>query len=130
MTSQDMDRLWVLLGELFEHTKNLDPQKRKAAWLLSFKKYEYTQIRQAVLDLARKQKYFPTVAEVAALLPEDQEQEAEEGQANEAVPRVPLEDFFGNCVAYAGIFGISPPESPEDALSWWRQEKIRRGLRA
>lgn len=70
MTGQDIDRLFELLAIFRPGDKHLADRNLKNAWLLVLKPYKTEDVRNAVAEYFRKNKYWPDVTDIAKLCPE------------------------------------------------------------
>lgn len=70
MTGQDIDRLFELLAIFRPGDKHLEDQNLKNAWLFVLKPYCPEDVREAVAEYFRKNKYWPDVTDIAKLCPE------------------------------------------------------------
>lgn len=70
MTGQDIDRLFELLAIFRPGDKHLADRNLKNAWLLVLKPYKTEDVRNAVAEYFRKNKYWPDVTDIANLCPE------------------------------------------------------------
>ncbi len=71
MDSTDVKKLWALLLELYPNQTHARTRERLAAWQLVLEPYTYEQVKQAALEHARKCRFYPSVSELVALIPED-----------------------------------------------------------
>lgn len=75
MTKTDMQKLSNLLDALFaSYPKEKRPSGNDdifLAYLLALEPYEYGTVRTAVLDHARDNRMFPSVAEIVAKMPKE-----------------------------------------------------------
>lgn len=69
MTGQDIDRLFELLAIFRPEDKHLEDQNLKNAWLFVLKPYCPEDVRGAVAEYFRKNKYWPDVTDIARLCP-------------------------------------------------------------
>ncbi len=69
MTGQDIDRLFELLAIFRPRDKHLEDQNLKNAWLFVLKPYKAEDVRNAVAEYFRKNKYWPDVTDIAKLCP-------------------------------------------------------------
>lgn len=69
MTGQDIDRLFELLGIFRPGDKHLEDQNLKNAWLLVLKPYKTEDVRNAVAEYFRQNKYWPDVTDISRLCP-------------------------------------------------------------
>lgn len=69
MTGQDIDRLFELLAIFRPGDKHLEDQNLKNAWLFVLKPYKAEDVRNAVAEYFRKNKYWPDVTDIANLCP-------------------------------------------------------------
>lgn len=69
MTGQDIDRLFELLAIFRPGDKHLEDQNLKNAWLFVLKPYCPEDVREAVAEYFRKNKYWPDVTDIAKLCP-------------------------------------------------------------
>ena len=84
MTGQDIDRLFELLAILRPGDKHLTDQRLKNAWLFVLKPYCPEDIREAVAEYFRQNKYWPDVTDIAKLCPPI-EVESQSGFSEETV---------------------------------------------
>lgn len=70
MTGQDIDRLFELLAIFRPGDKHLTDQSLKNAWLFVLKPYCPEDVRKAVAEYFRHDKYWPDVTDIARLCPE------------------------------------------------------------
>lgn len=69
MTGQDIDRLFELLAIFRPEDKHLTDQSLKNAWLFVLKPYCPEDVREAVAEYFRQNKYWPDVTDIAKLCP-------------------------------------------------------------
>lgn len=70
MTGQDIDQLFELLAIFRPGDKHLTDQNLKNAWLFVLKPYCPEDVRKAVAEYFRHDKYWPDVTDIAKLCPE------------------------------------------------------------
>lgn len=69
MNDSDVKKLWRLLGELYPRQKQMETENKLLAWTLTLAPYEYDAVKDAALAHARRNNYYPSIAELVALLP-------------------------------------------------------------
>lgn len=70
MTGQDIDKLFELLAIFRPGDKHLLDRTLRNAWLLILKPYAPDDVREAVAEYFRHNKYWPDVTDIATLCPE------------------------------------------------------------
>lgn len=68
MNRVEVNRLFALMHEFWPHAKVT--KNRMEAWALGLEPYSYDDARDAVVAYARKNKFFPDLADVTAKLPQ------------------------------------------------------------
>ena len=69
MNESEVKKLWRLLGELYPRQKQMETENKLLAWTLTLAPYEYDQVKDAAIAHARVNNYYPSIAELIALLP-------------------------------------------------------------
>lgn len=69
MDKSEVKKLWALLAELYPRQKQAATPERLGAWALALEPYGYEQIREAALAHARRNEYYPSIAELTDHLP-------------------------------------------------------------
>lgn len=67
MDRNDTDRLFLLLAQFWPN-KKVDSDM-KLAWSLALEPYGYADVKAAAIDYARRNKYFPDLADLTGGLP-------------------------------------------------------------
>lgn len=114
MTREDMAKLWRLAENLFPPPRNIDVEARKYAWYLAFRDYPYDTVREALLTLGRKQRFFPDVQEISVLLPEKHQE------------RISAVEYETNIRQYARLIGVDQPPydyTPQQLREWFVEHK-------
>lgn len=81
MTKDEVEKLFLLLKQFYPKKKH--DANFKLAWVMALKPYDYEDVKEAALEHARKNRFFPDISEIVALLkkPEDDPQtKAQEGR--------------------------------------------------
>ena len=65
MTRDDTDRLFELLRIFRPSDPKVDDKRLRSAWALVLQPYEVDDVRAAVADYFREEKYFPDVTDIA-----------------------------------------------------------------
>lgn len=69
MTKQDVHKLFDLLEHLYQGKKQIRDDVTVAIWAKVFEPWSYPQVRQAVIERARINRYYPDPSEIAEFLP-------------------------------------------------------------
>lgn len=69
MTRNDVHRLFDLLGQLYQGNRRPRDAVTVAIWAEVLKPWSYEQVRQAVVERARVNRYYPDPSEIAGFLP-------------------------------------------------------------
>lgn len=69
MTREENAKLFRLLRSLYRNAKDVTDDVEMAYYIV-LKPYAYTDVREAVLSLAQRVRFFPDVADIVELLPE------------------------------------------------------------
>lgn len=80
MNRQDVCRLFDLLEQLYQGKKKPRDKVTLAIWAEVLKPWSYEQVRSAVVQRARENRYFPDPSELAAYLPSVELGEQRAGQ--------------------------------------------------
>ena len=80
MTRQDVCRLFDLLEQLYQGKKKPRDAVTLAIWAEVLKPWSYEQVRGAVVQRARENRFFPDPSELAAYLPDIKREEQGVGQ--------------------------------------------------
>lgn len=115
MTEAEFSRLWALFGELFPAAVKKKGDKARSVWHKGTEPFLLSDVTAAVMDHARKNNFFPDLAEITSRLDPDQEwkycrQFGEPG-------------IIHNARVYAKIRGIDFPacDSSERAMEWFHR---------
>ena len=121
MDEKDVKRLWALLDELYPRQKPQETGKRLLAWTLALEPYGYEEIRAAALSHARKNEYYPSIAEITANLPARKVTEQKPHGAGEAWQRA---IDAGQCLDAADEMGAVSRCARERGVSWREAKQI------
>lgn len=69
MTQSEFGRVWRLFETLYPAAAGKKSENDKAVWRVGLEPYEMQDVTNAVMDYARRSKYFPDLADVTAALP-------------------------------------------------------------
>ena len=72
MDKSEVKKLWALLAELYPRQTQAATPERLGAWAMALEPYSYEQIRGAALAHARRNQYYPSVAELTDHLPREE----------------------------------------------------------
>lgn len=73
MTRQEVHRLFDLLGNLYQGNRRSRDDVTVAIWAEVLKPWSYEQVRTAVVERARVNRYYPDPSEIAEFLPKTEE---------------------------------------------------------
>ena len=68
MTKDENAKLFRLLHGLYRNAKDIT-EDVELAYYIALKPYDYLEVREAVLSLAQRARFFPDVADIVELLP-------------------------------------------------------------
>ena len=68
MDKNDMDRLWTLLSTVWSRAPEKEDRQLKQAWQLALEPYAYGEVRKAAAEYIRKNKFFPDIYDITALI--------------------------------------------------------------
>lgn len=85
MTDMEFERIWTLFGELFPASAKGKSAKSKRVWQVALAPYEQDAVSAATLVYARRNKFFPDVADITGNLPVPGQTEQEENRRKDAV---------------------------------------------
>lgn len=83
MTTEEFGQYWTLMRNLFPAASRLNSENTKMVWSVALEPYTLEQATNATMDYARKNKFFPDIADITSglPLPEEQQSEADCGTA-------------------------------------------------
>ena len=70
MDQSEFGRIWTLFGELFPASPKLKSKNTRMVWEIGLAPYDLDSVTQAVMAYARKNKFFPDLADITAPLPD------------------------------------------------------------
>lgn len=70
MDQSEFGRIWTLFGELFPASPKLKSKNTRMVWEIGLAPYDLDCVTQSVMSYARKNKFFPDLADITAPLPE------------------------------------------------------------
>lgn len=91
MDSSEFGKIWTLFGELFPASPKLKNKNSRMVWEIGLAPYELGAVTQAVMEYARRNKFFPDLADITASLPmavAEKRDETERNDVSWALPYV------------------------------------------
>lgn len=117
MDSNDVKKLWLLLGELFPRQKQIETENKLLAWTMTLAPYQYDLVRDAAISHARVNSYYPSIAEILDRLPEKEKKVSAEW--TELIR-------LGSCKDGSDDLGETSKAAREHGVSWeqakWERE--------
>ena len=74
MTTEEFGQYWTLMRNLFPAASRLNSENTKMVWAVALEPYTLDQVTNATMDYARKNKFFPDIADITGGLPLPEEQ--------------------------------------------------------
>lgn len=120
MTEAEFSRLWVLFGELFPAAVRKKGEKNKAVWRKGTEPFLLSDVTAAVMEHARKNNFFPDLAEIVSGLEQDEQWKYVRGKGESAIAH--------NAKLYAKIAKVQNPNCEVDAeyMQWFRRVEAAR----
>lgn len=72
MTTDEFGKFWTLMRELFSASSRLKSENTKLVWRIALEPYALDDVTSATMEYARKNKFFPDIADITAKLPAPQ----------------------------------------------------------
>lgn len=70
MDAKEFGKVWTLMGELFPPSPKLKSKNSKLVWEIGLSPYDLQAVTNALMAYARKNKFFPDLADITGNLPE------------------------------------------------------------
>lgn len=117
MTEAEFSRLWALFEELFAPSPKVKSAKVKTIWRKGTEPFSLPDVTAAVMDHARKNKFFPELSEITAGLEQDS---AWKWRKNGLSP------IANNARLLAKILCVPVPKCGDDTqyMQWFRRVTV------
>ena len=115
MDREDMKGIFKLLKAFFPTAKQLQNREMWAAWLEELAPYEAPDVEQAVRQYARKNKFFPDLADLIVLLPQREDPVKNHDNAW-MTDHIDTKTELGSISRYAREHGISWEQAEKELI--------------
>lgn len=90
MNREERQKIYFLLSQFYENSKQLKNPAKRTAWGLVLENYTYEDVKAKVLEYAARNKFFPDISDITADLPVIS-QPSEDGPTEPSVGPLPVE---------------------------------------